>query len=290
MTSVVLALAFEACTLFGAPKASPFSIADWNYKRVLTFLVLSLALVCWVQFFHPEKRAAASIKRFGLFVRDHKTQLLIVLAGSAGASLAGSAIITVASGFSEPVPLGVFLFVALFDVAVIIVFRRSVIRKVEYAFLLITLTFGGFLCCFVPLMMAVSWDDQIHYSRAVAVSYLGDSEYTQADAKLLLTYYPEQTSQGYVLTSDSLVSGWDQYDEMTTDPDSVYQISDYRTFFNQNALEITSVGYVPTAIGLWIGRLLHVPFHVLIIFGRLGNNCLRGLGVLRHAPVEIRNC
>ena len=69
--------------------------------------------------------------------------------------------------------------------------RRSMADRPERGLLAVMVAAGILLTTFTPLYTHVSWDDHIHYDRAVATSYLVDPEYSLGDAALVARAYDD---------------------------------------------------------------------------------------------------
>lgn len=73
---------------------------------------------------------------------------------------------------------------------VLVTFRRTVAKKPEAVFLVLTLIFGGVVSWVLPAATGVSMDDGFHYQHAMNYSTLGQVRFTQADWDVMQTDNP----------------------------------------------------------------------------------------------------
>ena len=159
-----------------------------------------------------------------------------------------------------------------FAVAFFLVFanRRFLAREPEKIFVPVGITLGVLVCLLTPVQTSVSWDDHIHYDFANAVSYLVSPEYSQADMSLL--------NPPYIGGGD--YSHWmyqgDAYGSLISELDAeglapAITVDGFGSVYGSSTLSYQALGYIPSALGLWLGRLLHLPFTWIFILGRISN-------------------
>lgn len=143
----------------------------------------------------------------------------------------------------------VFLFIAL---------RKQIGQKPELLFLAISLTIGSLFAFSMPTNTGVSWDDQIHFRRALGRSFIGDMKITMADFTMITIGLPTTFSYSEIDTQKALLN--EQYNARI-ELDSVKSpLTLYR-----------DIGYLPSSIALALGRILHIPYSLLLVLGRWAN-------------------
>ena len=132
-------------------------------------------------------------------------------------------------------------------------FRKTLAKKAEVFFLIFTLLIGGNIAFFAADTSNISWDDGYHYQQANSWSYFGDKRITRAE-DLVLMPGPEQ-----------------EYDTTKLDAWHAEQDGEYRsgtTGVTSLSLNIASYWSGFSGLGLFIGRALGLPFHMIWELGR----------------------
>lgn len=269
---ILLAFILEACTLIGAKTASPFTLSDWSPVRMLIFFFFSLSISFYflLHFDVLPNRSFWTVRH----LLDSLTILVRMLVKMTPGLFAGTiaavgyAVSANYLRFAWDYRVSAILFFIPFALLLLVQFRHLVSRRIEYGFLIITLSFGTLACICMPTLAEVSYDGQIHFRNAVAVSYLKGAEYTGADQIMLDPF----AVQNMGLISDGELAGaWnprmDLESTLTTnnlllaaenDLSSFVQMQGTQTFETSTWVSIRAIGYIPNATGLWIGRLLHL--------------------------------
>ena len=271
--SAAIALAagtiLEFLTLIGAPASSPFSLEDWGKKRLLVFAAICFLATPIMFHCHPrtvDERVSIRLKTSSV---AGQLQTLPILAGT-----------TLLFSFLAALVCGVFtwdteavinralllLIYTIFGALIISRLVKKIAERPELAFVVIALLAGSYLSFSLPAITGTSWDGQIHFDRSLGLSYLTSSEY--GDAEIMLVNLPaEQFSNP---------------DQAMKDLDAAYQteiaqkqIATRTGLFSpvagESLLNINTIGYIPSAIGLWLGRLLRLPINGIFILGRWMN-------------------
>ena len=162
----------------------------------------------------------------------------------------------------ENVNIGYMAFGVLFIVQYILFFKNTFAVKPELLFLVTALTVGSVFIGVSPARLGVSWDDQIHYERTLNLSnYLNGIIY-DADIQIIsdcdrddapMCAYDRDTRKAYYEKLNNLYETRTSY---------VYSFSE---------IDIWSVAYIPSAIGIVIGRGFHMSFVHTFMMGRLFN-------------------
>jgi uncharacterized membrane protein len=146
---------------------------------------------------------------------------------------------------------GIFLF-----------FRRYMEKRIECIGFFVILLLGSVFSFTEPSSVGVSWDDEIHFANAVQLSHLLDHKLSIADTSIIGEY-----------TSVAL----DKYNYAKADQKRNYQVYDalershYYTDSPATVINNVMIAYIPSAIGLVLGRGIGLPFHMTIYLGRWMN-------------------
>ena len=258
-------------TLVGAPASSPLNFDDWGKKRLLLFFLICILPISIAVAKAPVTDSAIQRVDVRQVFYDQRRGIprlgLIGVCTSALCSisaLATGVILWRADGVSQRI---VFLFLCVLVLLLsVVVLRGSLLRHIEILFLVTAITFGSFLCYSLPSITRVSWDDQIHFDRSLGLSYLTRSEYNQAEIDLV--NIPEELFQNPEISIQKLN---DSYEYNNSNGNILTRIGLASPISGSSLLNIATIGYIPSAIGLWIGRLFSLPLNLTFIFGKMGN-------------------
>lgn len=150
-----------------------------------------------------------------------------------------------------------FAFAVLIIVHVFVAKKASTEKKPENLFIIICLLAGLLLSVAMPKTLWVTWDDESHFPRAVVVSHLGTPKITRAESNL--TFYGR-----YQLSFEKEI-----VNQQTAELDALYEEGSVSDDFFAGVGLYQSLSYLPNAIGLFIGRLLHLSFHQIFVLGRV---------------------
>lgn len=271
MAMFALALVFEALTLIGAPVSSVFDPGAWGKKRILVVWAIFVVLYVLLWYFG----GIASFKEWTtrILINKHVVvrRALYFVCGFMVAGLLGVAAFCLASSlglFIFGVAKSVFAFALAGCGFLVFANRKNLGLYPERVFVPVGICLGIFFAVLAPVQPVVSFDDQIHYDHAIGLSFLSSAEYTKADVEMLA--YPEIEGSPYqhlrfseneygVLLNELNALG----NEHAFSSDGFYSSWGYRS------LDYLSLGYIPNAIGLWLGRLLHLPFVGVFLLGRI---------------------
>lgn len=145
-----------------------------------------------------------------------------------------------------------FLTVSL-AVGCLFCFRETLAKKAEIFFLIFTLLIGWNFAFFAPATSGISWDDGYHYERANIWSFLGEKRLTYADAASLRPM-PEQEFD---------ITNLDTWHETQTEQYQTGAVSS-----SGHSLQMKNIWSVFSGIGLFLGRVFQLPFHLIWELGR----------------------
>lgn len=288
------ALLMESLTLCGAPVSTPFEVSDWSIKRILVFFIGALSIEVYVLFLREGHGSAAiSLSSFSReywrerrFLNSIPVVCFVVL-------LCVLFYLFVSTLFSMLLGEGVGRFVFFFlcgvsSVLVVVFALRDSAARPEIMFLALCLFSGSVLVFCLPPVTAISWDDEIHYDRALGLSYLGHAEISDADR--LLVHKPWAAVD---LDFDLVRQAVEEVALAEPGSDNAEAYSDVFGFATPvrgvSLADVSTIGYFPSAIALWLARLFHAPILLAVVLGRLGNLISYALVIataIRIAPVR----
>jgi len=152
-----------------------------------------------------------------------------------------------------------FVVSVYFLVFVFITLRKQIGQKPELLFLAISLTVGSLFAFSMPINTNVSWDDQIHFSRALDRSFVGDSSPTKADYTMISILMPKTFSLSEVEKQHALLN--QQYNS------AKIGASSKKSFL----MIYRDTGYLPSSMMLFLGRILNVSYGIMFVLGRWAN-------------------
>ncbi len=155
--------------------------------------------------------------------------------------------------------LGIFVVLEL--AACLVCFREIVARKAEVAALVVTLSVGTLYALAVPASTGISWDDEWHYNCSMAMSHLLNPDVSKAEY-----YYADKDC---FLETALEHKNYDRESQKETYQkiEKLYQQKE-KTLPGRYWPRYRNLCYMPAGFGLWLGRLLSLPYHVAFMVGR----------------------
>jgi len=132
-------------------------------------------------------------------------------------------------------------------VAFFILYRKKIGEHPEVGFLAVALICGSLLSFSEPKDY-VSWDEAIHYKNA---------EKLAANVVPSMFFRPNTIDTSY---------SYQQQQTIDAQVDSQYKVPKVKS--STISLAYNKIGYIPSAIMIAIGNLIHLPFHITFILGR----------------------
>lgn len=281
-----VAILLEAGTVIGTPGANVFSIACWSKRRLVAFVLIGYILASGVMcLFAREKhriRTGHQLRpRRAVVCRTCRDIALSVLL-----SLAISIMIYFLSNISFFAVFGIVTCVLVSAYVIFIKYKEPSLA-LENVFAAIALLFGIYLCVVLPITSGIAWDDQIHFKNASDISYVLNAKLTPTEEYFSNLAYSRAAGEDVLSISDW---GNEAPEKFEQELNSSYEAERSKGTVSYNGsgvsvLSMSAIGYIPSAVGLWFGRLLHVPFSMLIVLGRLGN--LLAYTVLFYFAIKI---
>lgn len=292
--SIIVAFLLEAGTLVGAAEASPFILGDWRPKRFLAFLfiVYAVALLCLE--YVPEDFVIRAKKNL---CRLFTLRALLVIA-----AYLLPVFLAIVIGFACSHLMGLsltpqiaFWFFVFTTVATSVLCFGFDVLSCQFAVFLTILIAGSSIIVAVPISNLLSWDDEIHYSNALNLSYFSDVELSSSDIMLSNLF---EVQDGHTIDAsmnrfpiDASLT-WHEADiaKLIDELDAGYARGPIRVYegVSPSAISYSMFGYLPSAVGLWLGRLFDMPLSWIFMFGRLAN--LVCYAVVCYFAIKIIPC
>ena len=144
--------------------------------------------------------------------------------------------------------------------------RELIGRKAEYGFLIVALCFGLFLTLCLPPFTGLSYDDETHFGNVWSLSWGRYVHATDAaDSQVSYSW----TYQGKDFMKDPADTAID-HARLTAllDQPAMNEVHEETTL---NQWQLINTGYLPSALGMLLGRVLGAPMSVQMILSRLFN-------------------
>lgn len=261
--SVAAGLLLEGLTVLGSPGSHFLNIADWSKRRAVVFGMASFiaAQYVYLKVLARNRQRMAFPDFKSAVVKKAPLVAIVVIIG---------VVVVFRVGVGFP-----FIFYGLGALALCATFwffvRKSI--SLSVAFFLLAFISGSMMMYGLPLTTGLSWDDQIHYENATATSYLYQTQLTHTD----WCFSVEATDRalGYQTTRVDIFD-LNEVMEHSADLDQSYKddVAAGRVSIDKSTesiYEINRVGYIPMAIGLWLGRLAHLSFSSMVLFAKMCN-------------------
>lgn len=196
--------------------------------------------------------------------------LCIILVG-----MLASGLLVIASGHTFSSKLVALTILGCTVVAICILCYKTLVRRMELIGCLVILLTGSMYAFIEPPNVGISMDDEIHYLNAVQLSHLFDHQISMADMTVIYDY-TEVALEKQNYNRDQQ----ERYKELLNE----LQKSSYYTESGGTSFHHVMAAYIPSAIGLLLGRGLGLPFHIVLLVGRWMNVLL--LAVLAYFSMK----
>lgn len=141
----------------------------------------------------------------------------------------------------------------------IMVFGKTLSEKIEYGFLLCSLTLGVLFVLVQPTQF-MSWDEHIHFTKTFDM--FKGQEIERNAAEYYQNLYPETMDQVPFASKEEKAM---QIAYLNQSADEVVTISENEGF------AITKLGYLPMAVVVSVTKMLNIPFYYCMLLGKLTN-------------------
>lgn len=156
----------------------------------------------------------------------------------------------------NPLRLG-FIFVLLFLFFIVLSMRNILAQHLEYTFFLMAVAMGGIIIILVPNVF-VSWDEQIHFHNAYAITFHEKVRYTQSAYDMYQLAAP---------TANTL-------EERRIQEEYLQEQNRDIVFTESKEMDLVAYNYyayLPQAFGLKLGRMAGIPFRDMFLLGKFFN-------------------
>lgn len=261
--SVAAGLLIEGLTVLGSPGSHFLAIGDWSKRRAVVFAMTSFLIAQFVYLkAEARNRQGAASFDFKSIATEKAPLIAIVLVTSV------FVVFRIGVGF----PFVFYMLGALVLCATLLFFARKSI-SLSVAFFLLAFTSGSMMMYGLPVTTGLSWDDQIHYENAAGASYLYQTQLTDTEIdfteEAINRTLGEPATRVDVFDSAEIVDNSADFDYSYNNDVAAGRVSINKSV--ESIYEINRVGYIPMAIGLWIGRLAHLSFSSMVQFAKVCN-------------------
>ena len=147
--------------------------------------------------------------------------------------------------------------------SMIIFFYKEFSSHIEIMGFFAILIIGSVFAILVPPNVGVSWDDEVHFRSVVEISHMIDKTVSAADTTIIGDYkWVALQKMNYERTEQKI------YSELLTE---LTRSNYYTAPTGGLAAKYVLIAYIPSAIGLIIGRGLDLPYYGMFVLGRWMN-------------------
>ena len=157
------------------------------------------------------------------------------------------------SGYTKYCYISISLMVGLLGM-----YHRQIGINPEKGFIILALGIGLIFAVLEPTATFLSWDDEIHYSRAVRLSYGNTAHISEAELKVAMRGAPNQ------ITIDNKERATEYLNSIPFKERGGNNNTDIVPYY-------AVVSYLPSAAAIWLTRMLGFSFTASYAAGRIGN-------------------
>lgn len=152
----------------------------------------------------------------------------------------------------------------LYVIYFVILFSKKSYDNPERLFVCIALTIGIYSIVVTPSLTGIQMDDEVHYSRSVKLAEFFSNSLYEADAKMVQSFYPVIIDKKGI----DKVTRNEIYSEINESYDNKVMVSEglINAEFN-----LGTVAYIPSAIGIMVGRGLSLSYIKCFAMGQIFN-------------------
>lgn len=288
LAGLVAAAMLEVATLFGAPSSTPLVMGDWNLRRMLVFALLCVPLAFAARRRWDAYWSTPFFARERPLLLDALPPLAVVFAAMAAAWFAAPLVFPISRRLAAAVVVPVVV------CAIAILWRRRIARDLELGYAVVAISFGVLTCVLMPPSASMCWDGAGHFDVAQAMSYVLDAQYTGADALMAqagpdveqvygaydhMPIFASTPQRGPVegaklpipKLDDAAIARAERALVAAEESEATTVVPGARRLGGARWLSFVSLGRIPNAVGLWLGRLLHLPAPQRYLVARLSH-------------------
>lgn len=154
-----------------------------------------------------------------------------------------------------------FLFVCLSAIALLAYSYKHLDARPEIIVFLLLLGVGSLYVFSLPSEVFISWDEAIHYNRAVSLSYCIGGEQNAAE-------YWLYSGNGLRPENYHVI---EQLNAAQIDFQNMFHVGATAPVDSAALGSLWIICYLPSALGLLIGRIFHFPYHIIFMMGAFAN-------------------
>lgn len=156
----------------------------------------------------------------------------------------------------------IFAFAIMALVSIFMCYRNMLIKRVEMAVFFAVMLIGTVYVTVLPVSCGISWDDEAHFHNALMLSHTLDGRMTLGDADILNGFV--DTALEHNIYTEKAHQTW--VDTINADNASGVWGADGRIMPT-----LQNWCYIPSAIGLILGRALSIPYSMIFVLGKWCN-------------------
>lgn len=167
-----------------------------------------------------------------------------------------------------------FLLISIFLVSItlIYIFRKTVLNKIEYLFVIIALCTGLSQIFLIPCLTLYSCDDHIHLERIYTLFETGEVNTTKS-----FNY-----SYGLRLEFGDIPRSYEEFNMINKYLNDNNNINDKPVINDNKYISYDNFTYIPSAIGVYLCKIFKVPYTMLFHIGKIVN-LLVYIGIMFYA-------
>ncbi len=150
-----------------------------------------------------------------------------------------------------------------------IIYRNLIWKYTHIYYFALVMTIGTITILTIPSTVGITADDQIHYAKTADLSYGGKGKVSETDAYVAMAVYTNFIQNGEMYNHISRYE-WNDYIN-NNHKEYPILVSIFEAIPGGARLSITSVAYIPGAIGLIVGRGLGLCFTTTFMLGKWMN-------------------
>lgn len=167
-----------------------------------------------------------------------------------------------------------FSIIAMFllSLTLIYIFRKIVLKKIEYLFVIIALCMGFLQILLIPCLTLYSWDDHIHLDRMYSLFEYGKYETTKS----------YDYSYGLKLEISNIPASYEEFNMIHKYLNDNSNVEGDSMINEKKFISYDYFTYIPSAIAIKICKILKTPYTFLFHMGKIVN-LLVYIGVMFYA-------
>lgn len=155
-----------------------------------------------------------------------------------------------------------FLFSVTCLISMVWVYREMLIKRIEIMVFCVIMIIGSLYATTMPVSCGISWDDETHFRSALVMSHYFDTKISVSDREML-NKFATTALEHDIYTKDA-------HEAWVEKINTAYETGGWE-YVERAKLAIENLCYLPSALGLFIGRVLSLPYSAIFIFGRWCN-------------------